>query len=77
MIADGDRTICFLQESDTATPVPMFCYDDIPNVIVTPDGVSTYVPYSEVSSNEFFVTTQVGLDAMLELKESLLKSYPR
>ena len=77
VIADGDRTICFLQESDTATPVPMFCYDDIPNVIETPDGVSTYVPYSEVSSNEFFVTTQVGLDAMLELKESLLKSYPR
>lgn len=35
------------------------------------------LPYSEVSSNEFFVTTQVGLDAMLELKESLLKSYPR
>lgn len=77
VVTDGDRKICFLLESEVATPVPLFCYDEIPNKIITPDGLSTYVPYSEVSSNEFFVTTQVGLDAMLELKESLLERYSR
>lgn len=77
IIQDEGRTICFFWESDMATQVPMFCYDDIPNTFITPDGVSTYVSYSEVADNEFFATTQAGLDAMAELKEAMLERYPR
>lgn len=77
IIQDDGRTICFFWESDMATQVPMFCYDDIPNTFITPDGVSTYVSYSEVADNEFFATTQAGLDAMAELKEAMLERYPR
>ena len=45
--------------------------------VVPCDGFGTYVPYSQVSSNEFFSTTQEGLERMLELKHSLLEQYPR
>lgn len=77
IIQDDGRTICFFLEFEMVTQVPMFCYDAIPNTFITPDGVSTYVSYSEVAGNEFFATTQAGLDAMLELKEAMLERYPK
>ena len=77
IVQDDGRTICFFLEFEMVTQVPMFCYDAIPNTFITPDGVSTYVSYSEVAGNEFFATTQAGLDAMLELKEAMLERYPK
>ena len=56
---------------------PAFSYQEHKDVIVPiMDGASTYVPYSEVCDNEFFVTTQAALDALLELKETMLQKYP-
>ena len=58
--------------------IPFFCYEDFGTMEVVPtDGFGTYVPYSQVSGNEFFSTTQEGLEMMLELKHSLLEQYPR
>lgn len=72
-----DGLVYFIQGSSLAAQIPIFCYDDIPNTFITPDGVSTYVSYSEVADNEFFATSQAGLDAMAELKEAMLERYPR
>lgn len=55
---------------------PIFCYDDIPNVIVTPLGESTYVPYKQVMSNEFFATTEASLKVWCDLKQRMLIDYP-
>lgn len=78
-VSNGGRRIFFFQEfSDMVAPVPMFCYEDNQNnVVVEPDGVSTYVAYSEVAFNEFFATTQVGLDAMERVKDKMMVLYPR
>lgn len=57
---------------------PIFCYEDFGTTIVAPlQGLGTYVPYSQVSTNEFFATSQEALDAMLELKHTLLELYPK
>lgn len=57
---------------------PIFCYEDFGTTITADtDGHSTYVPYAQVSTNEFFATSQEALDAMLELKHTLLKQYPK
>lgn len=57
---------------------PIFCYQDFGTMEVVPcDDYGTYVPYSQVSGNEFFSTTQEGLEMMLELKHSLLEQYPK
>lgn len=45
------------------------------NVISPVSGESTYVPYKEVSDNEFFAVDTEGLDAFLELKNFLLEKY--
>ena len=45
------------------------------NVIYPVSGESTYVPYKEVSDNEFFAVDTEGLDAFLELKNFLLEKY--
>jgi len=55
---------------------PVFCYDDIPNVIVTPLGESTYVPYKQVMNNEFFATTEESLKIWHDLKQGMLNTYP-
>ena len=60
------------------TPTPIFCYEDFGTMeVVSCDGFGTYVPYSQVSGNEFFSTSQEGLERMLELKHSLLEQYPK
>ena len=53
----------------------VFNYAPCDNVIYPTSGDSTYVPYVEVSNNEFFSTNQEGLDAFLSLKEALLGTY--
>lgn len=61
--------------------VPIFCYDDLENVILDTDeyGVrgTTYVPYSLVKGNEFFADSDEALQAILSLKKEMLAMYPR
>lgn len=54
---------------------PIFSYRTHDNQIAETNGVSTYVPYREISGNEFFAETQAGLDAFLSLKEDMLARY--
>lgn len=54
---------------------PVFCYEESENTIVTPIGITTYVPYTKVKNNEFFVTTEERLQAWLNLKSELLLQY--
>lgn len=57
---------------------PIFCYEDFGTTVVAPlQGLGTYVPYSQVSTNEFFATSQEALEAILELKHTLLEQYPK
>lgn len=55
---------------------PVFCYDNMTNVIVSPLGESTYVPYSQVRNNEFFTTSEKSLEVWYNLKQEMLKAYP-
>lgn len=54
---------------------PLFALEDRDNDICPTSGTSTYVPYSEVSGNEFFATTNKALDAITEFKHQLLAEY--
>lgn len=56
---------------------PVFCYEERQNVILPTSGNTTYVPYKDVKDNEFFATTEEGLQMMLELKNRMLSLYPR
>ena len=53
----------------------VFSYAAHDNVIYPVSGESTYVPYKEVSDNEFFAVDTEGLDAFLELKNFLIEKY--
>ena len=53
----------------------VFSYAAHDNVIYPVSGESTYVPYKEVSDNEFFAVDTEGLDAFLELKNFLMEKY--
>ena len=53
----------------------IFSYAVHDNVIYPVSGESTYVPYQEVSNNEFFAVDTEGLDAFLELKNFLMEKY--
>ena len=56
---------------------PIFCYDEIKNVIVPIDenADSTYVPYILVKDNEFFAGDKEASDVWLDLKKSMLNLY--
>jgi hypothetical protein len=55
---------------------PVFCYEEIENVIVPPmDGESFYVPYEQVKENEFFGCDEEALDAWNDLKGTMLQLY--
>ncbi|MCI6676518.1 MAG: hypothetical protein MSG78_06430 [Clostridiales bacterium] len=57
---------------------PIFGYENRENVVVDVSGnISTYVPYSLVSGNEFFAATQSALDEFMNIKRQLLERYPR
>lgn len=55
---------------------PIFCYKDSPCTILPTPEQSTYVPYEPVRDNEFFVTSEEGLQAMMDLKHEMLERYP-
>jgi hypothetical protein len=56
----------------------VFSYEDHTNVIVPiEEGQPTYVPYNMVRENEFFADTQIGMDALLALKDTMIEAYPR
>ena len=38
-------------------------------------GESTYVKYNQVCENEFFATTQKGMDALVGLKKEMIEKY--
>lgn len=70
---DGENVYPFIVDSYV---VPMFCYMDSENVVVPIDaGSSTYVPYSLVKENEFFVTSENALQALLKLKSCIFDKY--
>lgn len=55
---------------------PIFSYNDYDHKIISvSDGVS--VPYKEVKDNEFFVSSEEALQALMNLKHDLLQLYPR
>lgn len=55
---------------------PVFCYEDIENLIIPVGEGPTYVPYSKVKDNEFFSADEEGLEAWNVLKQKMLESYP-
>lgn len=74
--AEEESTASFLL-ADDCTIVPVFCYDTIKNVVVDTAGAeSTYVAYTSVRDNEFFMCTEEGLQAILDLKAKMLALYP-
>ncbi|MDE7239377.1 MAG: hypothetical protein K2N41_06655, partial [Lachnospiraceae bacterium] len=54
---------------------PVFSYLTHENKIIETDGLSTYVPYCEVTQNEFFAVSQTAMDAFLSLKREMMKRY--
>lgn len=56
--------------------VPVFSYTEHDNKIVPVFGETTYVDYADVADNEFFTTTEAGMNAILEFKQDLLERYP-
>lgn len=62
--------------ADNYFMAPVFCYEDIENVIIPPNNESTYVPYNKVKDNEFFATSEVVLDIWQKMKSNFLVAYP-
>lgn len=56
---------------------PVFCYENVENVIVPVGEGPTYVPYSQVKDNEFFSADKEGLAAWNSLKQKMLSAYPK
>ncbi|MCM1327737.1 MAG: hypothetical protein NC243_13755 [Lachnoclostridium sp.] len=70
---DGETLYPFFGDTVVA---PMFCYKDSDNAIIpVEDGKPTYVPYTLVKDNEFFVTSEDALQALLDLKKYMLDKY--
>lgn len=69
-------TIYLLQESIIS---PIFNYEDQGNdkIISIDDPYDRYVPYEEVKDNEFFVSSEEALEALMELKHELLEQYSK
>lgn len=71
-----DDSLPVYQLYDESLIAPVFCYEDISNEVVPLAPGPTYVPYSRVQDNEFFVDSEEGLDAWYQLKKELLAAYP-
>lgn len=70
---DGDVIYPFYGDTYVA---PMFCYTDSSNrIIPMKEGDPTYVPFSLVKDNEFFVTTENALQEMMRVKRFMLDKY--
>ena len=77
IVKDGSRLVGFFQEGESIAPLPMFCYEDIPNTQVEVTGFSTYVSYRDVKDSEFFGTTPKSAAYWEQLKAEMLQKYPR
>lgn len=71
-----NESIRVYQLYDDSYITPVFCYENQSNVIVSPEGETTYVPYAQVRSNEFFAQTEAALEAWDKLKSEMLSAYP-
>ena len=74
-VAESDGRPVYML-SDVENVAPVFCYEDAQNVIAPVPLGNTYVPYSDVRDNEFFVTSQESLDMILGLKDEFIQKYP-
>jgi hypothetical protein len=72
---EGDRIPTYRIPSYSLTPI--FNYEDKEHNIITVNEEIKYVPYSDVSQNEFFVDTEEVLEELLEFKHELLSLYPK
>lgn len=71
-----DKSLPVYQIYDETLITPIFAYDDVENLVVPVGEESTYVPYRKVKENEFFSTSEEGMDAWGNLKRKMLEKYP-
>lgn len=69
-----DRKIYKLTGNSIIAPV--FSYNDHENVICPMNNKNTYVDYRNVRNNEFFVSSETALNAMMDLKKEMIELYP-
>lgn len=87
---EGEEYLLFIEEKvDTLDPLdntyvvvdaivsPVFSYKDKDNIIAKTEGEISYVPFSEVSQNEFFVNSNEVLDMLMGLKHDLIEEFPQ
>ena len=70
----GERTPIYQVYVENAF-TPIFSYQEHENKICETGGESTYVKYNQVCENEFFATTQKGMDALVGLKNEMIGKY--
>ncbi len=56
---------------------PIYNYEDQENKIIHVQEDNRYVPYNEVRNNEFHVSSESALNSLTDLKQKLIKEYPR
>ncbi|WP_157065217.1 hypothetical protein [Amphibacillus sediminis] len=56
---------------------PIFNYQDKDHTILSVTEDDRYVPYVSVKDNEFFVSSDEALAALMALKHELLEQYPK
>ncbi|MBQ3515438.1 MAG: hypothetical protein IJA32_16850 [Lachnospiraceae bacterium] len=61
---------------DDLIVAPIFCYEDIPNMpCISIDEIGNYAKYETVKENEFFITSEKGIEKMEAFKEQLISKY--
>lgn len=70
-----DEALLSYQLYDEQIIAPVFCYEKRTNKIMPMKGEGTYVPYVDVSQNEFFAAGKKGLAAWELLKSKMLSLY--
>lgn len=73
----GEKTPIYELYGDYAETsiAPVFSCEEHENKIVETGAEHTYVPYNQVSENEFFAESQAALEAMEALKEKMINQY--
>lgn len=72
-----DKSLPVYQIYDETPITPIFAYEEVENLVVPVGEESTYVPYTEVEENEFFSTSEEGMNAWKKLKGKMLEAYPK
>ena len=63
-------------QTDDLIVAPIFCYEAIPNVPCTSiNEIGSYARYETVKENEFFITSEKGIEKMEALKEQFISRY--